>query len=99
MPRVAADGSGGGRPDWRPRAVRCGLELALIVLSTTYLTLEIQSPFLAGFVLALGLVSAVAVLFWCLDRHVYAWVRYASNQARRRQRSRRRRTLSDDDSE
>jgi len=99
MPRVATDGSG-GKPDWRPAAVRCGLELSLIALSTVYLTLELGSSLLSGVVLVFGIVGSVAVLFWCLDDHVLAWVRYASSQARRRQRARERQRLDrGDDSE
>lgn len=79
-----------GKPDWRPRAVRCGLEVTLIVLSTTYLTLNLGSGLLSGVVLVVGLLSTVVVLFWCLDDLVVDWVRYASNQAQRRRRRRKR---------
>ena len=98
MDRAATDG-GDRRPDWRPTAVRAGLELTLVVLSTTYLTLQVESALVSGVVLVVGIVASVAILFWSLDRHVYAWVRYASTQARRRQRARQRRTLREDDSE
>jgi len=99
MPRVVTDGSD-GKPDWRPAAVRCGLELSLIALSTVYLTLELGSSLLSGVVLMLGLLGSVSVLFWCLDDHVLAWVRYASSQTRRRQRARRRQRVDrSDDSE
>jgi len=98
MSRVATDG-GSRKPDWRPAAIRCGLELSLIVLSTAYLTLTLEPGLLSGLVLSIGIVASVAVLFWSFDQHVLAWVRYASDQARRRQRARKRQRVSRDDSE
>lgn len=92
MGSAATDGGDGG-PDWRLAAVRCGLEVALLVLIVVYLYLHVGSTLLKGALLVVGLAGSVGILLWYVDRLSLAWVRYARNLARRerRQRERRRR--------
>jgi cell shape-determining protein MreC len=86
---VTTDG-GQSRPDWRVPAARCGLEVTLVLLIAAYLWLHLGSALLRGVVAVAGLVGAVATLMWYVNQLSVAWVRYASDQTKRRQRERRR---------
>lgn len=84
---VATDGgTSGGGPDWRISAVRCGLEVTLIVLSVVYLYLHVGSSLLKGALLVVGVVGSVGVLMWYVNRVSLAWVRYARSLRRRERR-------------
>jgi beta-lactamase regulating signal transducer with metallopeptidase domain len=89
MTRPMADG-GSSRPDWKLPAVRCGLEIALLLLIATYLWANVNSLLLSGAVAVLGIVGSVAVLLYYVHRQAFAWVKYASDQTRRRQQRKRR---------
>lgn len=86
---LRADG-GESRPDWKLPALRCGLEVALVVLIAAYLWANLASELLSGVVAVLGIVVAVTVLLYYVHRQAFAWVRYASRQARRRQQRKQR---------
>jgi hypothetical protein len=100
MARLLTDGGQSG-PDWTIPAVRCGLEVTLLVLIVTYLYLHVGSTLLRGVLLVAGVAGSVAVVMWYVNRLSLAWVRYArtlSRQRRRkrdRQRERRRRDRSE----
>jgi hypothetical protein len=88
-PNLRTDG-GQSRPDWKLPALRCGLEVALLVLIATYLWANLASELLSGVVAVLGVVGAVTVLLYYVHRQAFAWVSYASQQARRRQQRKQR---------
>ena len=81
---------GSARPDWRRPALRVGLEVALVALVATYLSIRISSPLVAALVVVAAIVGSVALLFRTLDRQAYAWVRYASKRAQQSQREQKR---------
>jgi len=88
-PDLRTDG-GASRPDWKLPALRCGLEVALVVLIAAYLWANLASQLLSGIVAVLGIVVTVTVLLYYVHRQAFAWVRYASQQARRRQQRKQR---------
>jgi hypothetical protein len=90
LPEVVTDGGTDSGPDWKVPALRCGLEVTLLVLSVTYLYLHVGSTLLRGLLLVVGLVGSVAVLIWYVDRLSLAWVRYARTLRRRERRRRER---------
>jgi hypothetical protein len=90
MGRTVTDGGQSG-PDWKVPAIRCGLEVTLLVLIVTYLYLHVRSTLLQGFLLVVGLAGSVAILMWYVNRLSLAWVRYARNLARQKRRQRERR--------
>lgn len=89
MTRPMADG-GASRPDWKLPALRCGLEITLVALITVYLWANLASELLSGIVAVIGIVGSVAVLFYYVHRQAFAWVKYASDQTRRRQQRKKR---------
>jgi hypothetical protein len=90
MRERATDG-GRDRPDWIEPAARCGLEVALVLLIAAYLWANIGSELLSGVIVVLGIVGAVGVLFYHVNRQAMAWVRYASDRSRQQKRHERRR--------
>ena len=86
---VRPDG-GASRPDWKLPALRCGLEVTLVVLIAAYLWANLASQLLSGLVAVLGIVGSVAILLYYVHRLAFAWVKYASDQNRRRQQRKRR---------
>jgi hypothetical protein len=77
------------RPDWVVPALRCGLELTLVVLNTAFLATHLESALLVGLVVVAGTIGAVGLLFWCVKEHVVEWIRYASQLTRWRRERRR----------
>lgn len=86
-----ATGSGGSGPDWTVPAIRCALEVTLLVLIVTYLYLHVGSTLLQGLLLVAGIGGPVAIIMWYVNRLSLAWVQYARNLARQRRRKRQRR--------
>ena len=85
MRERATDG-GRDRPDWIEPAARCGLEVALVLLIGAYLWVNVGSELLSGVIAVLGIVGAVGVLFYYVNRQAMAWVRYASDRSRQQKR-------------
>jgi len=94
------DGGQSG-PDWTIPAIRCGLEVTLLVLIVTYLYLHVGSTVLQGVLLVVGVGGSVVIVMWYVNRFSLAWVRYARSLARqkRRRRERRRRQRRREQSE
>lgn len=83
-----ANGDGPSRPDWAVAGLRCALEITLVVLSTAYLAVHLDSNVLAGIVILLGTAGSAFLLFWCVKEQIISWIRYASRRSRRRRSTR-----------
>lgn len=90
MRREAVTDGGQSGPDWRLPAVRCALEVTLIVLIAAYLWINVGSPLFRAVIAVLGLSGAVITVMWYVNRLSLAWVRYARNLRRRERRKRER---------
>lgn len=86
---LVTDGGQSG-PDWRLPALRCALEVTLIVLIAAYLWINVGSPLFRSVVAVLGVSGAVVTVMWYANRLSLAWVRYARNLRRRERRNRER---------
>jgi hypothetical protein len=69
-------------PGFLVPGVRCGLEMVLVAGLLLYVGLPATDRLYLGAVVVLTVVSVTVVLFWCLNRQIEAWIRYATRRGR-----------------
>jgi len=76
MSTEEASSTGPTRPDFLRAGVRCALEMVLAGGLVLLVGLPAENTVFSGMVYVLPVVVMVVVLFWALDRHIEAWIRF-----------------------
>jgi len=69
-------------PDFLVPGIRCGLEIALVVLLVLSVGLPTGNPLLLGLVVVSTVVAGTVVLFWALNRQMEIWIARARRTPR-----------------
>ncbi|PSQ38293.1 hypothetical protein BRD08_01365 [Halobacteriales archaeon SW_10_66_29] len=64
------------RPDFLRAGIRCALEMVLAGGLVLLVGLPAENTVFSGLVYVLAVVVMVVVLFWALNRHIAAWIRF-----------------------